>query len=128
MPFNVSTLREDPTKVRNGVVFPLGPDAGVRLAPLFGTRYARALARERRPWARAERRGVLPDSVAADTQRRAMAIAVVLDWSGLQRTDDDGQVVDVGPYAQRKAYELLRSEPGFQMWVEEKASDRSSYR
>lgn len=128
MPFNVSLLQPDPDKVLNGVQFPLGADAWIRLAPTWGPRYKEAFRKVSRDYRLAVKAGTLPEHIQQDLHVRAMALGVVLDWGGLEYTDDDGVVRSAGAYSPKKAYFALNRYVGFAAEVEREAGDWRNYR
>ena len=119
MPFNLSTLTPDPAKMRDGVVFALGADAGIRLRPMFGPNYERARSFVYK------RFGNRP---SADLRLRLLAYAVLIDWSGLTYTNDSGAEVPVPAYSPAIGYEALKRIPALAYEIEQHAEDWRNYR
>lgn len=126
MPFVLNNLQLNPAKVSEGIVIPLGVDAWVRLAPMFGPRYKQAWLQVTKPYRR--QLPHLPKNRIRDLRLRAMALGCILDWEGLAFVDDDGVTKPVGKYTPEKAYKILNRLPGFVQEVEERAKNWSNYR
>lgn len=122
--FNISQLRTDPAKEKEGVWIDAGAGLRLKIARLNSPPYQQALAKGMRPLREALRGvGEIKPEDLADVTRRAMAKHILLGWENLQdeKKGPDGQpIMEIGEdgiptpvledviYSPEKAYELLK--------------------
>lgn len=103
----LSKFKQNVSSAQEGVWVDVGDGLEVKIARMGNKKYNETIRKLSKPYKTAIRNGTLADSVFEEMQNKAIAEAILLDWTGLE--DDKGEIT----YSTEEAFNIL-SNPEFE--------------